>query len=105
MVNCVVTQAHNRYVQAVGLMKPHARAYVLHGAVNLKDTYCLRIEFHSLTHSRSWALLEEPLIVQLLKNFPAFLEPEGSLPGLKEPSTDPYPKTDRSSLYNPIISL
>jgi hypothetical protein len=27
-----------------------------------------------LTHSRSWALLEKPPIVQLLKNFPAFYE-------------------------------
>jgi hypothetical protein len=27
---------------------------------------------HSLTHSWSWALLEKPPIVQLLKNFPAF---------------------------------
>jgi hypothetical protein len=26
----------------------------------------------SLTHSQSWALLEKPQIVQLLKNFPAF---------------------------------
>jgi hypothetical protein len=28
--------------------------------------------WQSLTHSRSWALLEEPPIVQSLKNFPAF---------------------------------
>jgi hypothetical protein len=34
---------------------------------------CLNIVFHYLlTHSQSWALLEEPPIMQPLKNFPAF---------------------------------
>jgi hypothetical protein len=32
-------------------------------------TLCKKL---SITHSRSWALLEKPPIVQLLKNFPAF---------------------------------
>jgi hypothetical protein len=45
-----------------------------------------------LTYSWSWALLEEPPILQLLKNFPAFTEPEGSLPCSQEPFTGPYPE-------------
>jgi hypothetical protein len=32
----------------------------------------VQYSFHSLTHSWSWALLEKPVIVQPLKNFPAF---------------------------------
>jgi hypothetical protein len=55
-----------------------------------------------LTYLRSWALLEKVPIVQLLKKFPAFTEPEGSLPCSQEPSTGPYPKPDRSSPYHPI---
>jgi hypothetical protein len=33
------------------------------------------------------------------------MEPEGSLPCSKEPSTDPHPEPDRSSPYHPIPSL
>jgi hypothetical protein len=46
-------------------------------------------ESYLLTYSWSWALLEEPPILQLLKNFPAFTEPEGPLPCSQEPSTGP----------------
>jgi hypothetical protein len=35
---------------------------------------CMRKYTYILTYLRSWALLEEPLIVQPLKNFPAFYE-------------------------------
>jgi hypothetical protein len=31
------------------------------------------------------------------------MEPEGSLPCSQEPSTDPYPETDRSNPYHPIL--
>jgi hypothetical protein len=45
------------------------------------------------THSWSWALLEKPPIVQLLKNF---IEPESPLPCSQESSTGPYPEPDQS---------
>jgi hypothetical protein len=34
-----------------------------------------------------------------------FMEPEGSLLCSQEPSTDPYPEPDRSSLYHLILSI
>jgi hypothetical protein len=37
-----------------------------------KNTATLGASVHSLAHSWSWALLEMPLVVQLLKNLPAF---------------------------------
>jgi hypothetical protein len=46
-----------------------------------KRVLSFRIIFYKiLTYLRSWALLEKPPIVQSLKNFPAFYEPNGSLP-------------------------
>jgi hypothetical protein len=33
------------------------------------------------------------------------MESEGSLLYSQEPSTDPYPEPDQSSLYYPILSL
>jgi hypothetical protein len=33
------------------------------------------------------------------------MEPEGSLPCSQEPSTGPYPETDQSNSYQPILSL
>jgi hypothetical protein len=39
---------------------------------NNKTNFLLYEIVPNLTHSRSWALLEEPPIVQILKNFPAF---------------------------------
>jgi hypothetical protein len=58
-----------------------------------------------LTHLRSWALLEKPPIVQLLKNFQHFMEPDGSLPSSQEPSTGPYPEPDQFNPYHPILSM
>jgi hypothetical protein len=59
--------------------------------------------------SWSWALLEKPPIVQLLKNFPAFYGPKGSLPWSHEPSTGPGPSpfvTFRNKLifYNELLA-
>jgi hypothetical protein len=31
------------------------------------------------------------------------MEPEGSLPHSQEPSTGPYPESDESSPYHPIL--
>jgi hypothetical protein len=52
----------------------------------------------SLTHGA------EP-ILQLLDNFPAFMEPEGSLPFSQVPFSDPYPEPDRFNPYHPSLSL
>jgi hypothetical protein len=60
---------------------------------------------HYLTYSWSWALLEEPLIGQPLKNFTAFMEPEGLIPCSQEPSIVPYPEPYKSNPYHPTLSL
>jgi hypothetical protein len=52
-----------------------------------------------VTYSWSWALVQKPPILQLLKNFPAFMEPEVSLPR----SQDSYTEPDRSSPHHPIL--
>jgi hypothetical protein len=64
--------------------------------------YVLQTQCRALTSWR-WALLEKPPIVQLLKNFQHFMEPEGSLPCSQEPSTGPYPQPNQSSQYQPIL--
>jgi hypothetical protein len=33
-------------------------------------------------------------VTQLVKKFPPFMEPEGSLPYSQEPATSPYPEPD-----------
>jgi hypothetical protein len=53
--------------------------------------------------SWTWALLEKPPVVQLLKNLEHFMEPEGSLPFTQEPSTSPYPEPDQSSRYQLVL--
>jgi hypothetical protein len=57
------------------------------------------------TYSRSWALLEKPPIVQPLKNFPAFTEPEGSTLCSQEPSTSPYYEPYQSNSHHTILRL
>jgi hypothetical protein len=37
-------------------------------------------------------------VTQLVKKFPAFMEPEDSLPHSQEPATSPYPEPDASNL-------
>jgi hypothetical protein len=61
--------------------------------------------FILLTYSRSWALLEEPSIVQPLKNYLALMEPGGSIPCSQEPSTGTYPEPYQSNPLHPILSL
>ena len=47
----------------------------------------------------SRALLEKLTGLQLVKKFPAFMEPEGSSPHSQVPDTCPYPKPAQSSPY------
>ena len=49
-------------------------------------------------------LLEKLTGLQLVKKYPHFMEPEGSLPHLQVPATCPYPEPARSSPY-PHIPL
>jgi hypothetical protein len=42
-------------------------------------------------------LLENIPVAQLLKNFPAFFEPEVSLPCSQDTVTDPHPEADECS--------
>jgi hypothetical protein len=53
---------------------------------------CCMLHYYLLTYLRSWALLEEPPIVQPLKNFPAFYGTHRFIPCSQEPSTGPYPE-------------
>jgi hypothetical protein len=51
------------------------------------------------TDSWSWALLQKPLIVQLLKHFPAFHATRRFITIF----TGPYPQLDQSSAYQSIL--
>ena len=42
------------------------------------------------------------LVLQLVKKFPAFFEPEGSSPYSQVPATCPYPEPTPSSPHNPL---
>ena len=52
-----------------------------------------------MEQSPSW---EGKLVLQLVKKFPAFLEPEGSSPYSQVPTTCPYPEPTPSSSHNPL---
>jgi hypothetical protein len=71
-------------------------------SVTISSLYVL---YASLTHSWSWALLEELPIVQLLKTSQHFMEPKGSLARSQGPSTGPYSQPDQFNSYHPILSL
>ena len=63
---------------------------------------------HSLTHSLTpWSgvLHVKPTGSQLVKKFPSFLEPKGSLQRLQVPATSPYPEPDQSSPSPPFHLL
>jgi len=47
------------------------------------------------------SFLRSQLVLQLVKKFPAFLEPEGSSPYSQVAATCPYPEPTPSSPYNP----
>ena len=48
------------------------------------------------------SFLRSELVLQLVKKFPAFLEPEGSSPYSQVPATCPYPEPTPSSPHNPL---
>jgi hypothetical protein len=63
---------------------------------------------HSLTHSLTYGtepLLRSCQLCSHSRTSQHFMEPEGSLPYSQEPSTGPYPESDQSNLYHPILSL
>jgi hypothetical protein len=49
--------------------------------------------------------LERPQVVQPLGSFPAFMEPEGSIPSSQELYTCAYLEPEQSSLQHTILSL
>jgi hypothetical protein len=53
----------------------------------------------SQLNPRSRVLLEKLTVTQLVKKFPAFMGPEGSLPSSKDPATGPYPEPDKSGQH------
>jgi hypothetical protein len=48
------------------------------------------------------SFLRSQLVLQLVKTFPAFMEPESSLPHPHVPATCPYPEPAPSSLHHPL---
>jgi hypothetical protein len=63
---------------------------------------------HSLTHSLTHGaepFLRSCQLCSYSRTSQPFMEPEGSLPRSQEPSTSPYPESDRSNPYHPILSL
>jgi hypothetical protein len=68
----------------------------------------LSILTHSLTHSLtpySTVLLEKLTGLQLVKKFPHFIEPEGSLPNSQAPATFLYSEPAQPSPYPHILLL
>jgi len=50
-------------------------------------------------------LLEKLIVVQLVKEFPVFMEPKGSLPWSQDPSIGPYYEPHESNLWFPTLFL
>ena len=48
-------------------------------------------------YSKEQSTSTEANVAQLVKKFPAFYEPQVSLPHLQVPTTSPYPQPDQSS--------
>ena len=54
---------------------------------------------YTMEQSPSW---KANWFLQLVKKFPAFLEPEGSSPYPQAPATCPYPEPTPSSPHHPL---
>jgi len=78
-----------------GISVVHPVAWSLHRQHLL--TYLLTY----LLHGAESFLKSQP-VLQLVKKFPAFLEPEGSSPYSQVPATCPYPEPTPSSPHNPL---
>jgi len=72
---------------------------VFHCLLHKKSTSSSKL-FTYLLHGAE-SLLRSQLILQLVKKFSAFLEPEGSSPYSQVPSTSLYPEPTPSSPHNP----
>ena len=72
-----------------------------------RQTSSLKLLVHmvhtDLLTPHSTVLLDKLTGLQLVKKFPAFMEPEGSLPHLEVPATCPYSEPARSSPYPHIL--
>jgi hypothetical protein len=87
---------------------PPRKSWVITSNYGMVSSFHMISSHYSLTTYPppwSWALLEKPSVAQLLKNFPNFMDPEGSLPCSQEPFTGHYPEPDQFSSYHPIRSL
>jgi hypothetical protein len=49
-------------------------------------------------------IIEKLIVTQLIKKYPSFMEPEGSLPCSKKPATAPYSKPAESSSPHRALS-
>ena len=70
-------------------------------AVRIIFTYLLTYLITYLLHGAE-SLLKANWFLQLVKKFPAFLEPEGSLPYPQAPATFPYPEPIPFSAHNSL---
>jgi hypothetical protein len=84
------------------MMKIISSCFVIFLVQNIILTY---LYIYVLTYSRIWALLEEPLILQPLKNFPKFMKPEVSIPCSQEPSTGPYCEPHQSTPFHYLSNI
>ena len=108
-----------RYFDYYSLMSPQILLRMLYSipVLHLDVSYLLTyLITYSLTHSLtdllthsltplSGVLLEKLTGSQLVKKFPTFKEPKGSLPHSQVPATYPYPEPDESSTCPPPIPL
>ena len=72
---------------------------------NKMRTCCKFVIFHKFTSHNFYAYLLTPwsrVLLQRVKKFPTFLEPEGSSPYSQVPATCPYPEKTPSTLHNPL---
>ena len=82
----------NNMLRSSVLMVDTFAVYLLHPHLYVRYTYLLT----------PWSFLRSLLVLQLVKKFPAFSEPEGSSPYPQAPATCPYPEPTPSSPHNSL---